>query len=261
MERIPLEENLKIIQRVKEELGKLSAHLLFLTISGSDLYGFASEDSDFDVRGCFIYNTSNWVGLQRPKDVINIQEGQNDIELYEVSKFIGLALKSNCNLLEHLSTKGIYSTPEFLILKDLLITSFGKAGLLGSYKGMATWNYKKFIASGRKNSVKKYLYVFRSLLAGIYALQTSRIEPNIEILNAHYKFPEVQRLIRIKKSGKEQEELPKDMDRGQIEGLILKLFEKIDQAYIKSALPIEPSQEDVKDIEKWLITQRKRYFD
>lgn len=255
-----LEENLEIIKRIKKELNDKSAHLLFLTISGSHLYGFSSKNSDIDYRGVFIYNTSKWLGLSKPSDIIELKWRENDIVLLEVRKFIGLALKSNCNVLEWLSTKGIYNTKDFLTLKEKLLNSFGKDGLHGSYKGLANENYRKFILSGRKNTVKKYLYIFRSLMAGIYALENKKIEPEIGKLNSHFKIPIVKELVKLKRQGKEDREVPRKLDKGVIEDRILKLFERIDNSWSKSSLPERPSDEERKEIEDWLLGIRKRFL-
>lgn len=256
-----LEKNLDIISKIKTVLNKHSALLCNLTLSGSDLYGFRSSDSDYDYRGTFVLKTSKLLGLSKPREVIEIQLGEADIVLFEVKKEIALALKGNCNVLEHLSAKQIYATPEFLQLREMLLASYGKDGLYNSYKGLASFNYKKFILSGRRNTVKKYLYVFRGLMSGIYALETNKIEPNLEKLNKHFKIPEVKELIKIKVSGKEDAELPSHLDKGRIEEKILKLFDRLSKAYTKNSLPNEPLKEDVERIERWLINLRKKHFE
>lgn len=228
--------------------------LIYLTISGAHLYGFESVDSDIDYRGCFAANPSNFFGLSMPKDVLEIKK-HDDIVLFEIKKEIGLALSGNCNVLEHIDSTPILSTAEFIRMKQLINNSFGKNGLYNSYKGMATFNYKKFILQG-KNTVKKYLYIFRGLMAGIYVLQTGIIQPNIEKLNEYFKFPEVKQLIKIKISG-ENIPVPKNMDTGKLEERINYLFTKIDEAYLKSKIPDYPSDEDKEKVNDFLKALRK----
>ncbi len=57
------------------ELGGVRARPLFITISGAHLYGFASPDSDFDVRGCH---------LQPLRDILSLRPGRETIELASV---------------------------------------------------------------------------------------------------------------------------------------------------------------------------------
>jgi predicted nucleotidyltransferase len=41
--------------------------VLFTTVSGAHLYGFASADSDVDLRGVFLLPVENLIGLHEPK--------------------------------------------------------------------------------------------------------------------------------------------------------------------------------------------------
>jgi len=123
---------------------------------------------------------------------------------------------------------------------------------------MAIFNYKKFIASGRKNSLKKYLYVFRALMSGIYVLETGKVEPNLEKLARHFHSPLIKRLIRLKRKGKEKDELPSSIDNGKLENEILKLLKRLDRDYLKSKLPDTPSKEIREEVESFLIKMRRK---
>lgn len=253
-----LEEQIRIIAKIKNELGMKSARLFSLMISGSHLYGFASPDSDVDLRGIFVYNTNRLLGLDKPADVIELKIDNLDIVLFEISKALNLSFKGNGNELEHLMAEQIYTSPDFLELREIM--PLNKNGIYNSYKGLSTFNYKKFIMKGRKNTVKKYLYVFRGLMAGIYALEVGEIEPNIEVLNTHFKIPEVKQLLKLKREGKENEELPKGLDTGAIENQIERLFKRIDKAYLKTKLVV-PNYEDREELNKFLINVRKKHLD
>ena len=180
--------DIPIISAIKRTVSvEQAGYVLYATLSGSHLYGFASEDSDYDYRGCYAMDPHHLLGLHRKRDVIEIKEPA-DIVLFEAKKEIRLALKGNCNVLEHINAIPVYSTPEFLQMRTLLNECWGRNGVYKSYRGMATFNYKKFISREggvlRKTaSPKKYLYVLRGLMAGIHALTHETIEPNIQVLN------------------------------------------------------------------------------
>ena len=125
---------------------------------------------------------------------------------------------------------------------------------------MATFNYKKFILAGR-NTIKKYLYVFRGLMAGIYVLQTGQIEPNIEVLNTYFKLLEVKKLIELKKSGIEVEPVPSELDNGALETRINELYERIDKAFEISKIPDRPTDEEINKINEFLVSMRKDFID
>ncbi len=98
-------------------------------------------------------------------------------------------------------------------------------------------------------------------MAGIYALKMEKIEPNLEILNQHFKNPHVKLLIKLKKEGKEKDPLPSSLaDTGLIEDSIKRYFEKIAKVYTKTNLRI-PKEEDWKEIDSFLIKTRKKYLD
>ncbi len=254
-----LPQNLKLISEIKSRLASEPAKILNLMISGSHLYGFESKDSDIDYRGTYLLSSNKILGLHKPKEVI-ILNSLGDVVLFEIGKEVNLALKGNCNSLEHLNAKQIITTAEFLSLKNLINNSFGKNGIYNSYKGMATFNYKKFVLTER-NTAKKYLYVFRGLMAGIYALQTGKIQPNINELNTYFKLKEVKQLIELKKEGREHESLPIEIDKGNIEEKINWLFNKIDEAYIKSKIPERTDIEQIESVNKQLVEIRKSFLD
>jgi hypothetical protein len=248
-------EEIKLISELKDKVHKKGGNLLNAYISGSHLYGWDSKDSDIDIRGCFVLNKEEFLGLKKPIEVIEIKTNDNkDIVLFEVKKLINLALQGNCNILEEINSPQFYKKADFVKLRQLINNSFGKRGIYNSYRGMAEFNYKRFILSGR-NTIKKYLYVFRGLMAGIYCLQTGLIKPNIEELNKYFKIKEVDKLLKIKKAGLENEPL-KDLENGVLDQKIRILFDKIDEAYIKCKIPEYPKEEEIKEIEKWLINLR-----
>lgn len=250
-----IQDEIKLISRLKHEVTRNNGKLLNAYISGSHLYGWVSKDSDVDVRGCFILNKKEFLGLKKPKEVIEIKtkDGQ-DIVLFEIKKLINLALHGNCNILEEINANQFYKQADFVQLKHLINNAFGKKGIYNSYRGMAYANYKNFILKGR-NTVKKYLYVFRGLMAGIYCLQTGLIKPDIEELNKHFKIKEVTKLLSIKREGLENESL-KDLETGILDEKIADLFDKIDEAYIKCKMPEVPTEGEKDEINKFLIKLR-----
>ena len=251
--RIPIEQQIKDISRIKEEVNvKQNGKVLYVTVSGSDLYGFPSPDSDIDYRGTYLTGSFNLLGLKRFRDVIEIDP---DIVMFEVGKEIGLALAGNCNVLEHINSIPIYRTAEYLQLKILLNNTIGKRGLYNSYRGLATFNYKKFILQGKK-SFKKYLYVFRGLMAGIHVMETGKIQPNIEELNRYFKIKEVSELIIMKKNGTEEAGAEELKESGKLDSLIPPLYERLDRTYLKSEMPEKPDEQDINFLNHWLIELR-----
>jgi len=252
-DRVSIEEKIRIISKIKREVDiKVNGMVIYLVISGSDLYGFPSKDSDVDYRGAYLVGTEHLLGLDRKRDVIEMKP---DIVLFELKKELDLALSGNCNVLEHINAPTIYQTREFLEMKELVNDTFAKDGLYKSYRGMAMFNYKKFILKGRK-TYKKYLYVLRGLMAGTYVLETCRIEPNIVTLNKYFKIPEVNVLVEAKCNGMENGEVTELVENGSIDERIVELTKRMDDAYKDCKLPKTVDPEQKKKINSWLIKLR-----
>jgi predicted nucleotidyltransferase len=265
-------ETIYLNSNIKDKLRREhTAELFYLCVSGSHLYGMSSPDSDIDVRGCYVLNTNKLLGLNRPIDHAewkitqthpSCPEHPNGIEicLTEIAKETGLALKSNCNVLEHLSALPLYADADAYEWRKLLLEGMSKNGVYNSYKGLATFNYHKFLKTGKKKTVKKYLYVFRGLLAGAYALQNKAIQPNILLLSKYFQVPEIKKLIKAKSQGTENSGLPKGIKEEDLDSLLIKCFERIDKAYEKSTLQNEPDEEYFETVNSWIIKLRKKYL-
>ena len=251
---------LATLSNMKQKLADENAKLLYVTVSGAHLYGFESSDSDIDYRGAYLTNTNNIIGLKNATDQISYVDGNDDVVLFEIKKELQLALKGNCNVLEHLNAKPLAATPEYLNIRRLINNSFGKNGLYNSYKGMAMFNYKKFILGG-KVTTKKYLYVFRGLMAGIYALHNGQIQANLSELNKYFKLDEVRQLIEYKKEGTERAlPPPAILENGKLELRLQELFSALDEAYSKSGIPEEPDAEDIAKVDSYLKQMRRNYI-
>jgi len=249
-------DSVKLVSLLKQRVSEKNGVLFNAYVSGSHLYGFESDDSDIDVRGSFVLRKEELLGLKKPIEVLelNQEESNYDIVLFELRKMIDLAIVGNCNILEELNAPQLYQTADFVKLRQLINNSFGKRGIYNSYRGMAEFNYKKFILGGKSNT-KKYLYVYRGLMAGIYVLENGIIQPNLAELNKRFELDNVFELIETKKNGFETD-LVTVMEEGVLDLEIKGLFEKLDKAYLNSKIPDQPDKEDIKLINNHLVDIR-----
>lgn len=79
---------------------------------GSHLYGFATPESDYDYKGCYVAPTSEVLSLKKPKECIVWTEGNREGTYYEVEKYVRLAAQANPSILE------LLFLPEYEILTE-----------------------------------------------------------------------------------------------------------------------------------------------
>ena len=80
-----IQNEIKLVSKLKQGVSKKNGKLLNAYVSGSHLYGWESQNSDIDIRGCFILNKEEFLGLSKSKEVLEIKtENNEDIVLFEI---------------------------------------------------------------------------------------------------------------------------------------------------------------------------------
>ena len=192
-----------MIEQLQQFIAEQPHSYLFVTLSGAHLYGFPSEDSDFDLRGVHILPLEQVIGLNSPKDTIESNQERYgmklDIVTYDAKKFFQLLLQNNGNALENLySPLVIYTTPEHETLKEIAQGNITKYDS-NHYLGFARSKWQRF-AKEEPYLVKDLLYVFRVLLTGIHLMQTGEIQSNLPQLNEVFQLQFIDELIDKKKN-------------------------------------------------------------
>ena len=149
-----------------------SIDILYACESGSRAWGFASSDSDYDIR--FLY--------RRPiKDSYQIHDLPDTIEIpikddldpggWDLRKALQLLHKSNGALIEWLHSPIIYQKKETFHeeLKILAHSSLDRKNLANHYRGMAKRVLNIDLATSEPTG-KAYLYALRATLAGLHVL-------------------------------------------------------------------------------------------
>lgn len=159
----------EINRRLTEVEHTRNVKILFACESGSRAWGFASPDSDYDVRFIYIHPT-DWylsVNLEDKRDVIELPiDDVWDINGWELRKALKLFNKSNPPLLEWLQSPIIYrENPEIMNqIRALLAIHYSAPACLYHYLHMASKNYRGYL-QGEEVRLKKYFYVLRPIFA------------------------------------------------------------------------------------------------
>ncbi len=153
------------LSRIEEEQG---VRVLYACESGSRAWGFASQDSDYDVRFLYVHRREWYLSIEDRRDVIEQPLCEElDVSGWELRKALRLLRKSNPPLLEWMKSPVVYQrdpvfTSEFEELAEMF---YSPRRCFSHYLHMASGNWREYLEGRDQVSLKKYLYVFRPLLA------------------------------------------------------------------------------------------------
>lgn len=153
--------------------------ILYACEAGSRAWGFASTDSDFDVRFIYAHESPWYLSINPQRDVIELPiEGNLDINGWDLRKTLQLLGKSNPVLIEWLGSPIVYRADQDFVagMRDLAGRFLNPAALFHHYQHMARGNFREYL-QGETVRVKKYLYVLRPILACRWIEQFLTVPP------------------------------------------------------------------------------------
>ena len=94
-----------IVKEIDEKLNEIEekegVKILHAVESGTRAWGFASPDSDYDVRFIYMRNREDYLRLEEPRDVIEWQLDEVlDINGWDLKKTLRQFVKGNATLFE-----------------------------------------------------------------------------------------------------------------------------------------------------------------
>ncbi|MFT3735011.1 MAG: nucleotidyltransferase domain-containing protein [Rhodocyclaceae bacterium] len=165
----PIDDTIRT--RVLEALANIETEhnvtVLFACESGSRGWGFASPDSDYDVRFIYVHRLPWYLTVEAQRDVIELPiSDELDVSGWELRKALQLLRKSNPTLLEWLDSPVVYREDAAVAqrLRELAPLFFSSLRGRYHYLAMAKKNFRGYL-QGESVRLKKYLYVLRPLLA------------------------------------------------------------------------------------------------
>lgn len=204
-----------IVNKLNEIEQKEKVKILLAVESGSRAWGFASPDSDYDVRFIYVRPEKEYLKLNSARDVI--EEPINDmldINGWDLQKALKLLYKSNPTLFEWCSSPIIYKETEFAgNLRSVMKNYFSVKRSLYHYISMAEGNYRGYL-KGEIVRAKKYFYVLRPLLACRWILDKKTPPPVQFSKLVKEELPlelvkEVDKLLELKMHFPEVKEIPR----------------------------------------------------
>lgn len=190
--------------KLKEIEQRENVKIIHCVESGSRAWGFASADSDYDVRFIYVRSREYYLRLDKTRDVIEWQlDDTLDINGWDISKALRLLYRSNPTLFEWSASPIVYKTTAKWQKVSEIINSYfvAKSGLY-HYLSTAKSNYREYLR-GETVRLKKYFYVLRPLLACKWILAEGTPPPVLfkdlmdRYLDAQIK-PDAETLLRLK---------------------------------------------------------------
>jgi len=205
----------KLIKEKLREIEKQENIRILLAVeSGSRAWGFASPDSDYDVRFIYVRQKEDYLKLEAVRDVIELPIDMLDINGWDLQKTLRLLYKSNPTLFEWFSSPIIYMETEFANqFRNTMANYFSSKRSLYHYISMAEGNYREYLKRDMVRA-KKYFYVLRPVLACRWIMEKGTPPPMLfsELMDA--QLPEklhddVNRLLELKMNSPEIREIPR----------------------------------------------------
>lgn len=167
-----------ILTKLKEIESGETVRILYAAESGSRAWGFASPDSDYDVRFIYVRKPEDYIRVLPMRDVIEWQlDNTLDINGWDIQKALQLLLKSNPTLFEWANSPIVYQTsPDWESLKSIMDSFFSPKSSAHHYLHLAEGNYRTFLKTETVKQ-KKYLYVLRPILSCRWIIHTQTPPP------------------------------------------------------------------------------------
>jgi uncharacterized protein len=226
--------------------------VLFACESGSRGWGFASPDSDYDVRFVYVNRLDWYLTVEPGRDVIEQPiSGELDVNGWDLRKALKLLRASNPVLLEWLRSPIQYLQDERFAprLRQLAEQHLSFDRAYHHYVSMAQKNCREHLF-GEVVRYKKYLYVLRPLLAARWIREGLGAPPMVfaELAQATLRdaalISEINRLLEVKMRAGEAATSPR---WDGIHAFILAELE-IAQAYA----PNVPGKRDAAELDRFL---------
>lgn len=155
-----------ILNKLHEIEEKENVIILHAVESGSRAWGFASPDSDYDVRFIYVRKKNDYLRLEDTNDFIDWELNEVlDINGWDLKKVLKQIHKSNATVFEWANSPVVYyTTAMWGKIYDSAKSYFSCKSTMYHYYGTANKNFNEYLVDDYVK-YKKYFYVLRPILA------------------------------------------------------------------------------------------------
>lgn len=207
------------LQAIEE---KHSITILNASNIGSQAWDLSSKESDYDIKLIFLNRPSKYSSISE-KDSISgegtelenymykkssIEPSKIDYSGWDIRRFFELIIDNNPSAAEALCSPLQYrTTKEFIELENYFKNRFNPIEIYNHYRSMGKKNYKKYLQNNDEPTVKRNLYVIRSLMYSEYIKETLSF-PDLNFCKFLQEYEDhdwdedkIKNLIDLKKNG------------------------------------------------------------
>ena len=174
--------SINIEKEIQDKLAEIeekeNVTILLAVESGSRAWGFASPDSDYDVRFIYVRKQEDYLRLNQPNDVIEWQlDDVLDINGWDLNKTLIQFHRGNATLFEWSNSPVVYKrTALWDEIYEKVKIYFSEKAAIYHYYGTAKNTLEGYL-KGDQIRYKKYFYALRPLLACRYIEQYHKVPP------------------------------------------------------------------------------------
>jgi len=187
-----------ILQKLLELEQVENIKILYACESGSRAWGFASPDSDFDVRFIYARPVNDYLRITELPDNVGLPVNEVlDISGWDIKKALKLFLKSNSTLYEWLQSPIVYQGDSTFAedLRKLMPDYFSLRSSANHYLSMAHNTLRDDLQT-EQVKLKRYFYALRPALACLWIVEKQTVPPmEFEHLRVMITDKEVQNAI------------------------------------------------------------------
>lgn len=215
--------------------------LILKVLVGSQAYGIANENSDYDYKSVYVLPASKILSLDYKYKGSSWIEGENeDNTSYEIGYFLSLATKCNPSILEVFKAPPTLAVEDGIKLKELFPYVWYSQGVFDSFVGYSLSQRKKMLEK-KDDRPSKYAMACIRVLYNLIELLTSQ-SFSLEIKLSKVK----EALINIKNG---------NVTYGEVVDASEKLI-----GLAKMALERCKHEQNLEKVNEFLIDLRKRYW-
>lgn len=181
--KIAMTHQLKIIDILHRTCHNHTIIPLHAIESGSRAWGFASFDSDFDVRLIYCHRPEWYLQIYEAKDAFEFISHELfdvpfDIGGWDIKKALMHLHKSNAVIFEWLNSPIIYHSNDYFInsIKDIQTDFFNPQAVYHHYQGMSK-KANESLNLDELIKLKKWCYLIRALLASLWIKEHRTMPP------------------------------------------------------------------------------------